>query len=331
MVFRDPLWLAAGLCVPAAVVWAARRLRAPGLRFPSVEGLEGVARHQHTAWHRVPLGCRVIALLLIAIALARPRQGLEESRITTEGIDIVLAIDVSTSMLAEDFELRGRRANRLAAVKDVVREFVAHRPRDRIGVVAFAGRPYTACPLTLDHGWLLEQLDRLTIGMIEDGTAIGSGIATGLNRLRHSAAKSQVLVALTDGVNNAGTVTPEAAAHLAKTLGVTLYTIGAGTKGLAPYPATDPFGRTVYQPVQIPVDDEGLTRVAEATGGRYFRATDAASLKTVYDEIDRLETVRFEQPRYLDYRERYAWFVVPALVLLWLEVLLGQTVLRVLP
>ncbi len=330
MIFSGPLWLLA-LALPIAAIWAGRRRRRAGLRVPTVEGLGEVARQSRRGWHKLPPLLRVLSLVLIVLALARPQQGMEETRIITEGIDIVLAVDVSTSMLAEDFQLRGQRQNRLAVVKEVVKEFVTHRPSDRIGLIVFAGRAYTQCPLTLDHGWLLTNLDRAEIGMVEDGTAIGSGIATALNRLRNSKARSWVMIVLTDGVNNAGTVSPDAAAELAKTLGVKVYTIGAGTKGLAPYPATDMFGRTVYQPVQIEVDDDGLTRVAQATGGRYFRATDTESLRTIYQRIDQMEKTEIEQPKFMVYREWYAMFVIPAVLLLLAEIGLGQTWLRVLP
>lgn len=327
---RDPLWLLA-LALAGGALWASRVVRSATLRFPSAKGLQEPARRSRPGWLKIPWYLRAGTLVLMALALARPQQGLESSRIRAEGIDIVLAVDVSTSMLAEDFTLRGKRANRFAVVKDVVKEFVERRPNDRIGLVVFAGRPYTQCPLTLDHGWLLSQLDRAQIGMIEDGTAIGSGIATGLNRLRRSKAKSRVMVLLTDGVNNAGSLTPEAAAQLAKTLDVKMYAIGAGTKGLAPYPATDVFGRKVYQQVKIEVDDEGLTQIAEATGGRYFRATDTDSLKQIYAEIDRMETTAIEQPKFSSYKEWYPALLIPAMLLLLLEVGLSQTWLRALP
>jgi Ca-activated chloride channel family protein len=330
MMWHDPLWFVA-LPFVVGIWWAASRLQKPGLRFPSREGLEPVSRAANVLGLRMPGLLRVAALALMVLAMARPRQGLERDRIRAEGIDIALVADVSTSMLAEDFTLQGRRQNRLEVVKAVVREFVEQRANDRIGLVVFAGRPYTQCPMTLDHGWLLDQLDRTAIGVIEDGTAIGSGIATGLNRLRASTAKSRVMILLTDGVNNAGSVTPDAAAQLAKTLDVKLYAIGAGTKGLAPYPAKDLFGRAVYRQVKIEVDDEGLTRIAEATGGRYFRATDSDSLQRIYADIDRMEKVSLEQPAYQSYRERYPWLVVPALLLLLLEVGVGETWLRVLP
>ena len=330
MRFADPLWILAGLLV-LALWWLSRLLRQPALRFPSTTGLRPVATQSRPAWLRLPVLVRLASLLLLVVGLARPRQGLETTKLTARGIDIVLAVDVSTSMLAEDFEWHGQRRNRLAVVKQVVKEFVEHRPNDRIGLVIFAGRPYTQSPLTLDHGWLLSQLERTEIGMLEDGTAIGSGIATGLNRLRTSNSKSRVMVLLTDGVNNAGSVPPATAAELAKTMGVKIYAIGAGTKGLAPFPAKDAFGRTVYQPVKIEVDDDGLTRIAEATGGLYFRATDTESLKRIYQQIDQLEKTTIEQPKYMVYKEWYAWFVVPALALLLLEIALSQTWLRVLP
>ncbi|MBI4598419.1 MAG: VWA domain-containing protein [Candidatus Omnitrophica bacterium] len=330
MTFHDPWWFTSlgGLI---GLWWLALRRARPALRFPSVNGLTLVMHRSRAGWLRVPAWLRLTALALITAALARPQLGLEATKVSAEGIDIVLAVDVSSSMLAEDFTLRGRRTNRLEVVKDVVKDFVDHRPNDRIGLVIFAGRPYTQCPLTLDHGWLLRCLTQAQIGMVEDGTAIGSGIATSLNRLRSSKANSRVMVLLTDGVNNAGAITPEAAAQLAKALKVKMYAVGAGTKGAAPFPVKNAFGQTVYQPVQIDVDDEGLTRIAEETGGTYFRATDTDSLKQTYAHIDQMETTVIEQPRYLTYQEWYPWFVIPALLVLLVELVLANTWLRVLP
>ena len=330
MTLHDPWWLLAALLIPG-ICWLAWRVPRPTLRFPSVEGL---------AAHLAPIGsggdqwqaiARGAVLLLLVVALARPQQGLERNRERAQGIDIMLVLDISTSMLAEDFQLNGQRLNRLAVVKDVVQSFIKDRPNDRLGLVVFAGRPYTQCPLTLDHGWLTQQLDRTRIGMVEDGTAISTAMATGLYRLRRSTAKSRVMVLLTDGVNNAGTVTPEAAAELARTLGVKVYTIGAGTKGTAPFPAQDLFGRTVYQRVKIEVDDARLSRIAQMTGGHYFRATDTDSLRTIYAQIDRLEKTAMEQPKFSSYRERYPLVVILALALLLVEIALSQTARRVLP
>ena len=265
------------------------------------------------------------------MALARPQAGTATIKVHREGVDVVLAVDVSGSMLSEDFTLASGRASRLDAVKAVVKEFVAARPEDRIGLVLFAARPYTQCPLTLDHGWLLQNLDRAKVGMIEDGTAIGSGLATAVNRLRASTAKSKFVVLLTDGQQNAGRITPETAAEAAATLGIKVYTVGAGTRGLAPFPMQDMFGNRVYRPVQVDIDEKTLEKVALATHGRYFRATDTNSLRDIYAEIDRAEKTPFEAPQFIDYRELYPWLVWPALGLVLAEVTLGETVLRKLP
>jgi Ca-activated chloride channel family protein len=274
---------------------------------------------------------RGLVLVLLSLALARPQLGKAESRYVGEGIDIVLSVDISGSMRSEDFRLEGRRASRLDVVKSVVTDFVTERPGDRIGLVLFSARPYTQCPLTLDHGWLLHNLERARIGMIEDGTAIGSALATAVGRLEHSAAKSGVVILLTDGQNNAGKISPLTAAEAARALGVKVYTIGAGTKGMAPYPARDAFGNLVYRPIQVDIDEQTLGRIADTTGGRYFRATDTTSLKDIYRTIDQLERTAFDVPRYLDYDELYPWLLVPALVLLGLEIGLRHSLLRKLP
>jgi Ca-activated chloride channel family protein len=221
--------------------------------------------------------------------------------------------------------------NRLEVVKSVVAQFADGRGGDRIGLVLFGARPYTQCPLTLDHGWLLQNLRRAEIGMIEDGTAIGSALATAAGRLEGSDAKSKVIILLTDGQNNAGKISPLTAADAAQALGIKVYTIGAGTRGLAPFPMRDLFGNKVYQPVKVDIDEEALKQIAKKTGGAYFRATDTASLQQIYGEIDRMERSRFSAPRYLDYDELYAWLAIPAVVLLALEIGLTHTLLRKLP
>jgi Ca-activated chloride channel family protein len=251
--------------------------------------------------------------------------------VRAEGIDIMLAVDLSSSMLAEDFQLDGDRATRLEAVKSVVREFLEKRPNDRVGLVLFASRPYTQSPLTLDHGWLLANLDRAHIGMIEDGTAVGSALASAVGRLQGSEAKRKIVILLTDGQSNAGKVPPLTAAESAKALGYRVYTIGAGTRGTAPYPQIDPFGRKVYVNMPVDVDEETLQRIADETGGRYFRATDTESLRKIYADIDQLETTSLEGLQYLDYDELYVWLVLAAVVLLAGEAVLAQTWLRVLP
>jgi Ca-activated chloride channel family protein len=243
----------------------------------------------------------------------------------------VLAVDTSTSMLAEDFELGGERENRLVVVKEVMKDFISNRHSDRIGIVAFASGAYTVSPLTLDYGWLIQNLDRVKIGMIEDGTAVGLGVSSALNRLKDTEAKGKVVIVLTDGRNNAGNISPLMAAEAAKALNIKVYTIGAGTKGLAPYPAKDFFGNTVYRQVKIEIDEETLKRIANATDARYFRATDTKSLRSIYDEIDKLETTPIEEKGYTEYKELFHLFLIPGLVLLMLEVILKNTVLRRIP
>jgi len=327
----DP-WLLALFGVVALVLpWGRRAGRRAAVRYPTLAALRAVAP-AGAAHRRAILGVlRAATLALVVIALARPQAGSATTKVHREGVDVVLAVDVSGSMLAEDFTLDGKRASRVDAVKSVVRDFVAARPEDRIGLVLFSARPYTQCPLTLDHGWLLQNLERAHVGMIEDGTAIGSALATAANRLRASTAKSKFIVLLTDGVQNAGPISPETAAEAAAAFGVKVYTIGAGTRGLAPYPTQDMFGNKVYRPMPADLDEEALKRVAAKTHGRYFRATDTKSLGEIYAEIDRSEKTPFEAPQFLDYRELYPWLLWPALGLVLVEVGLGETLLRKLP
>ena len=331
MQLHDPWALALLALLPIVARGWHRPRRQAAVRFPTLGVVRTVPVAGRRRWYWVLPALRVIALVLLVVAVARPQRGRAESRYTGEGIDIMLAVDISGSMLAEDFTLEQRRVNRLDAVKDVVRQFVEGRPTDRIGLVLFGARAYTQSPLTLDHGWLLGNLERAQIGMIEDGTAIGSALATAAARLREADGKSKVMVLLTDGQNNAGKVSPATAADAVKALGVKVYTIGAGTRGLAPYPARDLFGNTVYQRVQVDIDEPTLQTVAEKTGGKYFRATDTASLQAIYAEIDRMERSTFSTPRYLDFDELYPWLVIPALLLFTAELAVGHTVLRKLP
>jgi len=326
----DP-WLL--LLLGALVLLMPRRRtdRSAAVRYPSLDVLRAVAP-AGAGRRRAILGLlRAVVLGLAVVALARPQFGTAETSVHREGVDVVLAVDVSGSMLAEDFTIDGKRTNRLDAVKDVVRQFVADRPQDRIGLVLFAGRPYTQAPLTLDHGWLLQNLARASVGMIEDGTAIGSALAAATNRLRASTAPSKFIVLLTDGQSNAGNITPETAAEAAGALGIKVYTVGAGTRGMAPFPMKDFFGNTVYRPMQVDIDEPTLEAIAQKTGGHFFRATDFESLRHVYSEIDRAEKAPFEAPEFLDYREVYPWLLWPALALLLLEAGLGETLLRKLP
>ena len=331
MTFREPLAFLLLLVIPLLIYFHFRKGQGGNITFSSIANLKAITP-SWAVWGRKALFVlRCLAVVLITIAMARPQKGIEESKLINEGIDIVLVLDVSGSMRAEDFEIEGKKRNRLEVVKDVMKEFIKGRQNDWIGIVVFAGRPYTLCPLTLDYGWLIQNLDRAQIGMLEDGTAIGSAIAAGLNRLRESAAKSKIIVTLTDGRNNAGRITPEMAANLAATMKVKIYTIGAGTKGMAPFPTQDFFGNKIYQAVKIEIDDESLTKIAEETGGQYFRATDAKKLRDIYREIDQMEKTRIETTEYLEYREFYPYLLIPALLIFLAEIGLANTRFRTLP
>ncbi|MGB3082154.1 MAG: VWA domain-containing protein [Candidatus Omnitrophota bacterium] len=274
---------------------------------------------------------RAACLALLILAAARPQSFVEETKIYVEGIDIVLAIDTSTSMRAMDFEIGGKRVDRLYVVKRAVEDFIRKRINDRIGMVAFAALPYTVCPLTLDHDWLEKNLERVKIGMIEDGTAIGSAISSSLNRLKDTDAGGKIIILLTDGINNAGKISPVVAAEAAKTLGVRIYTIGAGKRGLAPYPVQDMFGNEILRPVSVEIDEELLRKIADTTGGMYYRAIDTGSLKDIYREIDELEKVPIEEVGFSSFNELFAVFLIPALILLISEIVLSNTFLRRLP
>lgn len=321
------------LLVLLPLIWQAvlRRSRRSALRYPTLSTLKSVSASGAGTRRIVLPVLRTIALALVILALARPQAGSTLAKVHREGVDVVLAVDVSGSMLAEDFTLGDERASRLDVVKSVVDDFVAARPQDRIGLVLFAARAYTQCPLTLDHGWLRQNLERAKVGMIEDGTAVGAGIATSVNRLRASTAKSKFVVLLTDGQQNAGSIAPQTAAEAAAALGIKVYTVGAGTRGMAPYPATDLFGNKVYRPMSVDIDEDALKKVAEITKARYFRATDTKSLREIYGEIDQAEKTQFEAPEFSDYRELYPYLLWPALALFLLELALAETALRTLP
>jgi len=250
--------------------------------------------------------------------------------VQASGIDIILAVDVSRSMLAEDFTIGSARSNRLEAVKQVTEKFIESRRNDRIGIVAFAGRPYLVSPLTLDHDWLLQNLERLRIGLVEDGTAIGSAIASSANRLKERESKSKIIVLLTDGDNNAGKVTPATAAEAAKALGIKVYTIGAGTRGYAPVPVPM-FGRIVYRDVKVEVDEETLKQIAQIADGQFFRATDSKSLQQIFDQIDKLEKSTVELSQFKQYRELFPWVLAGGVMVLAVQMVLAQTIWRKLP
>jgi Ca-activated chloride channel homolog len=313
------------------ILFAKRREKHGGLRFPSGELLNDSRKSYRIRLIDSLVILRTLSSILILMALARPQWILEEVKVKSEGIDIVLAIDVSTSMLAEDFRVGERRASRLDAVKEVAREFIRQRKNDRIGMVIFAGRAYTACPLTLDHEWILENLDRIEIGMVEDNTALGSALSAALTRLKGSPARAKSVILLTDGRNNAGKIPPLTAAAAARALKIRVYAVGAGSKGLAPYPVKDPFGKVIYRPIPLDIDEDLLNQIATRTESRYFRASDTTSLRETFKEIDRLEKTSFEQKIYYEHQECFYLFLIPGLVLLLFEIILKNTVLRKIP
>ena len=315
----------------AVMIFSAKRGRSPSVLFPSRDLFRNSRQTFRVQASRAVVILRIAALVLIVLALSRPQSVIQETKIETEGIDIVLAIDTSSSMLAEDFTLGGKRENRLEVVKDVVKDFISNRQSDRIGLVAFASRAYTVSPLTLDYDWLAQNLDRVKIGLIKDGTAIGSGISLALKRLKDTGAKSKVVILLTDGRNNTGRISPFTAAEAAEALRIKVYTIGAGTKGLAPYPAKDIFGNLAYRSVKIDIDDESLRRIAEKTGAEYFRATDTKSLRDIYQQIDEMEKTLIEESGYMEHKELFPFFLIPGLALLFLEIVLRNTVVRRIP
>lgn len=277
------------------------------------------------ALRHVPFVLRIFALSMIVVAIARPRSSEKVERIDTEGIDIVLAMDVSTSMLARDFN-----PDRISAAKDIAIEFIAQRPSDRIGIVAFAGESYTQCPLTTDRATLINMMKELSTELIEDGTAIGNGLATAVARMKDSDAKSRVVILLTDGVNNRGEITPQMAAEIAQTYGVRVYTIGVGAEGTAPYPVMTPWGVEI-QKVKVEIDEALLKDIADATGGRYFRANDNTKLLEIYSEINKMETSRTTVDSFPIYKELFTGYALAALAALLLELLLRMFVIRRLP
>ncbi|MBT5707445.1 VWA domain-containing protein [Verrucomicrobia bacterium] len=329
--FVHPYLLLLLLLLPLLAWLRGRSGRGAAFLYSSVALVKGITDLRKSSSGLWGAKLRWLALALCIIALARPRLGEGETAITASGIDIVVAVDLSGSMAAEDFTILGSRVNRLAAAKNVLEEFVDKRRNDRIGLVAFAGRAYIAAPLTLDHDFLLQNLERLNLGTIEDGTAIGSAMTAGLNRLRDLDSKSRIMILMTDGQNNAGKVPPLTAAEAAESLAVKIYTIGVGKHGLAPFPRKGPFGQTVYAQMEVDIDEDTLTKIAETTGGKYYRADSTGTLIEIYDEIDLLEKSEVEVTEYQNYDEIFHWFLLPGLVILLLEIILNNTVWRRLP
>ncbi|MFA7234582.1 MAG: VWA domain-containing protein [Terrimicrobiaceae bacterium] len=302
-----------------------------GVAFSSTESLLRLGMRRRSRAGAFLAALSYLALASFIVALARPQLGSEITRVQASGVDIMLLLDVSRSMLAEDFSIGASRANRLEVTKKVTEQFIRKRPNDRIGIIAFAGRPYLVSPLTLDHDWLIQNLDRIQIGLVEDGTAIGSAIASGANRLKDKEAKTKLLVLLTDGDNNAGKVMPLTAAEAAKALGIRIYTIGAGTQGEAPFPFTDQIGRTVYRNVPVEFNEKTIQEIARIANGIAYRATDTRSLEKIFGEIDKLEKSKVEVEKIAQYRDLFPWFLLAGLACLGTEILLSQTLWRRLP
>ena len=328
MHFASPyyLWLLT-LLVPMIGYYVWRTLQGgAAIRISSVAGVVRAPKTVRYYLRHLPFALRAAAFALLVVALARPQDVEQNVRTNTEGIDIMLAIDVSGSMLARDF-----KPDRITAAKEVAGSFIADRYVDRIGLVAFAGEAFTQSPLTTDQSTLQTLLARIRSGLIEDGTAIGNGLATAINRLRESEAKSKVIILLTDGVNNRGEIAPLTAAEIAKAQGIRVYTIGVGTEGMAPYPAMDMFGNITFVNQKVEIDEKTLTAISDMTGGKYFRATDKAKLKAIYDEINQLEKSKVEVTEHVSYHELYLAWVLAALGLLLAEFLLANLVLKRIP
>lgn len=327
MFFEYPklLWL---LAVPVLMVlhylYLELRGRNPHVRVSTLAPWKAAGFNVMTVLRHIPFALRIAVLVLLVVCLARPRSKENFEKIDTEGIDIVLAMDVSTSMLARDFT-----PDRLEASKDIAIEFISQRPSDRMGIVVFAGESYTQCPLTTDRSTLINLMKEIQTDLIEDGTAIGNGLATAVARMKDSDAKSRVVILLTDGVNNRGEITPQMAAEIAKTYGIRVYTIGVGANGMAPYPVMTPWGMDV-QNMQVEIDEELLKDIARQTGGRYFRATDNAKLADIYEEINKMEKVRTTVDSFPVYKELFPDYALAALILFLLELLVAS-VLRKMP
>ncbi|MBP3419036.1 MAG: VWA domain-containing protein [Marinifilaceae bacterium] len=325
--FNNPQLLWLSLIVVPIIVWYIFKERTihADMTFSSLSILKQIKRRGNPWLRHILFAMRMLAILLLIVALARPQHSNTWEEYSSEGIDIVLAVDISSSMLARDFE-----PDRLEAAKEVAAKFVNARNHDRIGLVVFSGESFTQCPLTTDHAVVVNLINELKSGMIEDGTAIGLGLANAVNRLKDSQAKSKVIILLTDGVNNRGSIAPQTAAELAKTFGIKVYTIGVGKYGNAPYPVQTPFGIQIQQ-MPVEIDEPSLIAIAELTGGRYFRADDNNKLERIYEEIDKLEKDEIEVKHFSKKEELFFPFALAALLMLLTEALLRYSLLRRIP
>jgi len=327
MILANPYYLYLLLLMIPAIVWyiLKRKKRYATLLVSNTFAFQGLKRSWKDRLEHIPFILRMLAFGFIVLVLARPQSTNSWQNVSTEGIDIVLALDISSSMLAEDL-----KPNRLEAAKNVASAFISGRPNDNIGLVVFSAESFTQCPLTTDHAVLLNLFGGIQSGMIEDGTAIGLGLANSVSRIKDSKAKSKVIILLTDGSNNRGDIDPITAAEIAKTFGIRVYTIGVGTKGQAPYPFQTAYG-VQYQNIDVVIDEQPLRQIASITGGEYYRATNNSKLKTIYEQIDKLEKTKMKVQEYSKKNEEYRIFGLIALLLLLAEIVLRNTVLRRLP
>ena len=322
--FANPVFFWLLLLIPAMVafyIWRADKMQG-SLSVSAVKGFAVARKSIIPRLRHAGIVLRCLALIAIIVALARPQSAFSWQNSTTEGIDIVIASDISGSMLAEDF-----KPNRLEAGKNIAIDFIKARPDDRIGLVIFSGESFTQCPLTIDHDVLINLFAAIKNGMVDDGTAIGMGLATAVNRLKGSEAKSKVVILLTDGSNNGGSIPPVTAAEIAKQFNIRVYTVGIGTKGLAPYPVQTPMG-IQYQKMPVDVDEVTLNKIASITGGKYFRATDNEKLKSIYEQIDKLEKAKIDVTQYHKKTECFLPFAIIALFFLLSEFILKNTLLK---
>ena len=325
--FANPYFFLLLLLIPTMVAFYFFYLnkKRTQLTFSGLENFKGIKPSFKQKYSFLPFLLKLMAFVLAIIALARPQSSMSGQNIKTEGIDIMMALDISASMLAEDL-----KPNRIDAAKKVAEEFIDSRPNDRIGLVVFSGESFTQCPLTTDHAVLKNLFTGIESGMLADGTAIGEGLGTAVNRIRNSKAKSKVIILLTDGVNNVGSIAPETAGEIAKTFGIRVYTIGVGTIGMAPYPFKTPFG-IQYQNIEVQIDEAVLKQIASETDGKYFRATNSSKLKEIYNEIDKLEKTKIDVTEFHNYTEEfYPWAIAAALILL-LDIILRYTLFKKLP
>jgi Ca-activated chloride channel homolog len=332
MTFGHPYFLLLLLLLPVLGWLKGKQGKPPAFVYSSVQLVRGILNVTRTRSGAFLAALRWLTLAVLIIALAQPRLTKSETKVTASGVDIAVALDMSGSMMSEDFEVGRERLNRLAMAKEVLKKFIDKRPSDRIGIVAFATQAYIACPLTLDHDFLLENLARLELGTIDDSrTAIGSALSTAINRLRELKSKSKIVILMTDGQNNAGKVPPLTVAEAAQKLKVKVYTIGVGTRGMAPMPVYMGGRKVGYQQQPVDIDEDTLQKIASMTGGKYYRADNSQRFQAIYAEIDKLEKTEAEVKKYSHHDELFAWVIAPGLGLLLLEVLLRHTIWRRLP